>query len=587
MRDTDGAAGTPMRPRLRARAVIWSVLAGAVLGGVVSLAVAPPRGARFEAREPWAVAAPAREDWPRAPRAGEGVRLERGGRLVVTAADAATARSLARAFAAYQTPGGPALADSLAHVRAGWRAVLSGEEQPRGTPATECASLLLARAIWGRTLADRLPLPPPEAAPPGVSAPDGVLGGWHEVRRAAESRRPNALAAALRDATQLETAWFASDAAWRGWLAPVRAEAWRRWQDARADELEALAERLLSSQPSTQARLAERAAQPRMVALDRDLPDPWQAFASPDPSTLRPLVTPNLRLWLPPLLPGAAGGATVSLLLLLGVWLRRLWSRADLGRLGLSAADPNAAGPRLHVVTGATAMVVTRGALELAARRVALGERVLLVDGSARLRLHERLGRDARWGLLECLAADMPMLGLVQYAGHPGLYLLPYGNADRAVGWSRLGRKLDEVEPHFARIVLALDPHAPGELGDELRGLAMEGWWGVPDGGLAGGADKAVARFGIVFRALDLTDVPEATLEALAARVVALRPPGPVPEPAPVLAHAVASGPLLERPALEPIVLDCDLQVRERLRFLAWMRRLQARNRSSELEVTS
>src|SRR5439155_3246809 len=121
--------------------------------------------------------------------------------------------------------------------------------------------------------------------------------------------------------------------------------------------------------------------------------------------------------------------------------------RVRLLRGATSAAGPSAAGPCLHVVCGSTPSAVIRAVLELAARRVALGERVLLVDGSARLRLHERLDRDARWGLLECLAADMPMLGLVQYAGHPGLYLLPYGNADRAVGWSRLGRKLDEVEP--------------------------------------------------------------------------------------------------------------------------------------------
>ena len=50
--------------------------------------------------------------------------------------------------------------------------------------------------------------------------------------------------------------------------------------------------------------------------------------------------------------------------------------------------------------------------------------------------------RHARWGLLECLATDMPVLGLVQYAGHPGLYLLPHGNAERSVGWSPLGRSL-------------------------------------------------------------------------------------------------------------------------------------------------
>jgi hypothetical protein len=37
--------------------------------------------------------------------------------------------------------------------------------------------------------------------------------------------------------------------------------------------------------------------------------------------------------------------------------------------------------------------------------------------------------------------------------------------------------------------------------------------------------------------------------------------------------------------APEPIVLDCDLQVRQRLRSLAWLRRLRADNRRAEAQV--
>jgi len=84
-----------------------------------------------------------------------------------------------------------------------------------------------------------------------------------------------------------------------------------------------------------------------------------------------------------------------------------------------------------------------------------------------------------------------------------------------------------------------------------------------------------------------LSELADATLEALAGRVIALRPAGPAPEPAPITARTVAPIPPLPQPVHERIVLDCDLQVRERLRFLAWMRRLQAQNRSEELEVTS
>src|SRR5262249_59532452 len=96
-----------------------------------------------------------------------------------------------------------------------------------------------------------------------------------------------------------------------------------------------------------------------------------------------------------------ATGAVLSLtLLLLMAWSRSRGLRAEALRMGAHAADPASAGPDLHVVTGPTAAAVTRAALELAARRVALGERVLLVDGSPTLHLHERLDRDARWGLL-------------------------------------------------------------------------------------------------------------------------------------------------------------------------------------------
>src|ERR1051326_5995208 len=257
------------------------------------------------------------------------------------------------------------------------------------------------------------------------------------------------------------------------------------------------------------------------------------------------------------------------------------------GEGGGARAAPAAAGPHLHVVTGGTPSAVMRAALELAARRLALGERVLLVDGSSRLRLHERLGRDARWGLLECLAADMPVLGLVQYAGHPGLYLLPHGNAERTVGWSSLGRKLDEVVPHFARIVLALDPGSPAGIGDALRGRAMEGWWGGTDRRAETAADLATARFGIVFHGLELASLPDPTLELLAERVRALSPAGPAPEPAPITAPAQLRLPPAPRPALEPIVLDCDLQVRERLRLLAWMRRVEAEHRRIEVQAPS
>jgi hypothetical protein len=41
------------------------------------------------------------------------------------------------------------------------------------------------------------------------------------------------------------------------------------------------------------------------------------------------------------------------------------------------------------------------------------------------------------------------------------------------------------------------------------------------------------------------------------------------------------------RPPLEPIVLDCDLQVVQRLRFLAWMRRVEAEERGDGAPASS
>jgi hypothetical protein len=591
MRDKEAASETTARIRVRARSVLSGLLLGGLIGACAAIATAPPKGARFEARQPWVVSAPAAQDWPRPPRAGERVRLEwdlGGATLVVTGADATGARSLARAFAGWQSPGERALHDALARLRLEWRGELPASSPPHRTRVAECASILFARAIWGRTLADRLPIPAPAVPPEDAVPPEAVLSAWNDVREAASDADPKQLLAALHDAATRETAWFANPELWPGELAPARAERWRRWQDHRAEELEARAERMLDTQSLLQRRFAELAVHPHLVAFDEGISDPWQPFPSPDPTALRPLVRPIARVWLPPIEWGAVLGAAFALgLTLLRAWRRARALAAEAERLGPLVPDASEAGPSLHVISGPTAAAVTRGALELAARRLALGERVLLVDGSARLRLHERLGRDARWGLLECLAAEMPVLGLVQYAGHPGLYVLPHGNADRAVGWSRLGQKLEEVVPHFGRIVLALDPQAPAEVGDALLGCAMEGWWGQLDAGFTRAMDQAMARFGIIFHSLDLEQMPEATLEALAARVGALRPAGPVPEPAPITAAVPVHRLEPQPPALEPIVLDCDLQVLERLRFLAWMRRLQADHRDQGLEATT
>jgi hypothetical protein len=589
MRDTEAAADLPAGISVRARSLIWTLVIGALLGSWCGLALAPPAGARFEARLPWPGASPGPRDWPHAARAGESARLTGapdGPELVVTAGSAGSARALARAFVAVNTPGTPEFNARIEATRAAWCDAVGSDPLPAHTRAAEVAARLLARARWGRSLAHVFPVAGPEVEVPEPVAPAALLDAWQEVQGAIRATDPAAVEAALARSGELESRWFSDDRAWSGWLPAARAEAWRRWQLARAVELEDAAARGFARQSPFQRRLARQLAREYLVAFDEGASAPWLAFAPPDPRAVRPLVRPILSAWWPPL---AAGGGVGVLLAVLALWLgARLQPALPQVRLlphATVSADPSAPGPRLHVVSGGTPSAVMRAALELAARRVALGERVLLVDASASLRLHERLDRDARWGLLECLAADMPMLGLVQYAGHPGLYLLPHGNADRLVGWSSLGRKLDEVVPHFGRIVLALEPHAPAGIGDAVRGRAVEGWWAGADPRAARAADLATGRFGIVFHGLDLSDFPEASLEVLAARVLALRPPGPPPEAAPITARALPRMPPAPTAAPEPIVLDCDLQVRQRLRSLAWLRRLRADNRRAEAQV--
>lgn len=586
MRDQDAATDRSARTSVRASSIMWTLLAGALVGCACGIAIAPPMGARFEARLPWKQSLPAESDWPRVARAGETARLvngAHGSELIVTASSAGSARELLRGLVASQLPGGGGLGERFAHTRELWRHALVAGPVPDHTIASERAAVLLARARWARELTSNLPVTPTAETTPEAVPPMNILETWEEVSRLANNGNPSALANAIVLADELERVWFTDDREWLGWSATARTDAWRLAQIDRAEAMEVAAELALAGQTLRQRELASELASVKLVELDTRVSDPWSGVEAPAPGTLRPVVRPIALAWLPPMSVGAGIG---MLLALFALGLGSLRSPV-VARVRPGSADPAADGPRLHVVGGGTPAAVTRAALELAARRVAVGEKVLIVDGSTRLRLHERLERDARWGLLECLAADMPMLGLVQYAGYPGLYLLPYGNAERLVGWSSLGRKLDEVMPHFGRVVLALDPQSPSALGDALRGRAMEGWWADADGRAQKGADAATARFGIVFHRLCLAAMPEPSLQALGERVSELRPSGPAPELAPITARALPRMPVVVRAPLEPIVLDCDLQVRQRLRFLAWIRRVQAADRRAELPVTS
>jgi len=591
MRDKEAAAEPAPRAPLRAGSVVLGVVAGVLVGVVCALLVAAPRGARFEARLAWGEGPPTTADWPRPARAGESARLEstpRGRELVVTATSAAAARDLTRALAGRHTPSAAQLSTRLAQVREAWQRDAPAGEAGRRTRSTQCAALLLARSRWGEELAMELPLPPPTRVLPATPPPPEVEDAWLNVSWVADDRDPTLLLQALEEAARHERNWFSDAAAWTGWKPSGRAEAWRRWQHSRARFLEPIASQLMAWEGGAQRQALQSTAARALLTVDERMGDPWGPFATATPPVVKPRVRPIASAWLPPLLVGAGAGALLSLLLLVVfAFLRPGPARVPSVAALHEGADPAAAVPELHVVTGAAPGPIVRGALELAAHRVAHGDRVLVVDASPRLQLHERLGRDARWGLLEALAAEMPVMGLVQYGGHPGLYVLPYGNAERAVGWSRLGQKLDELLPQFARVVLAVDAGAPTAIGDSLRGRAMEGWWAGPIGRSARKAEEATGRLGIALHPLSLDGISEVTLEAVSARVAVLRPAGPAPEPAPITAPVVVAPPTSPPPPLEPVVLDCDLQVKQRLRFLAWMRRVQAEDRRTGARVSS
>jgi hypothetical protein len=272
---------------------------------------------------------------------------------------------------------------------------------------------------------------------------------------------------------------------------------------------------------------------------------------------------------------GAIVGACVALRRRSGPAPKRPRSRAQL--------EPALPAAWLQVVSGASREVLEATLTEMAARCLARGERVLVIDGGRATALHQTFGGEARLGLTECLREDYPLLGLVQSGGHAGLYLLAHGAPARLTRWSALGRLLEQAWRHFGRVFLVVDATAHHAVGDAVRGRVLEAWWAGASGGVPRVALALGERLGITFRHYGLGDRMHATLETLEARVLELRAGAEQPAPEP------ADLPARPAPAAEPVavarpqVLDCDLQVRERLRFLIWMRRVQAESRRETL----
>ena len=459
---------------------------------------------------------------------------------------------------------------------------------PLLSPGAERASLLLAAAQRDRDLAACLPAPYagdarasglPPGAPP--QTPASVRAALESLAQCAQEGDALTLKQDLREAALAEDAWFGAGVPAPGASAAVRGAHWRAYTLARADSLSALAAQVLTSETPLQQALAPAAAVETIAALDAELPAGYQALADATPLGPLPAAVPLPAAWARLLGLGALFGALgAGAAAALGLLTRRVGRRAAVAFA--PARDPGAEGPWLHLVAGPNATAVARATLELSAHALARGERVLVVDAGPRLVLHERFGREARWGLMECLLADMPILGLVQYGGRPGFYLLAHGNAARGEGWASLGQRLDDAKPHFGRIILALDSGAPRAIGDALLGRALEAWWAAPVQRLPRIAVELTARLGIAFSGLGLDAIPEVQLELLSARVEALRGRPVAPRLEPMVAVPALAVAQVMAPVPEPVILDCDLQVRQRLRFLAWMRRVQSESHPIE-----
>ena len=108
--------------------------------------------------------------------------------------------------------------------------------------------------------------------------------------------------------------------------------------------------------------------------------------------------------------------------------------------------------------------------------------------------------------------------------------------------------------------------------------MHLEGWW--PQGGSEARRAAGIGgRLGIQFSALNLDGLLVPRLEALEARVWGLIVP-PVEAGAPI-AQTPGSTPAEVQEESAPLDLESDPRVRERLRFLLWMRRVEAEGAAS------
>jgi len=630
--------------RLATVVLLAGVLPGVGLLGAGLLGVLPERLALggvplYEARVHWQGGPPASGEWPRPRRAGEqAVPFENGDRtlLAVRSFTAAGTEALARDLQRRRLSGVDASSARRTETRARWRSELAPGGIAALPPAGQCAALLRARLLLV-VLVDPKVAPEAPRETPGSAAQQARLARAEaEVVRLALAARPDSLASALTICASAEGEWLRALAAEPASDLGTRTEAAWRWHErSRAPALDQ-AERALEAMLSkSQNDVVVTAAFAQALWLERLAPDPSAALFVHGVWEPVPRAFPIVRTWIALFTAGALAGAALALV----PWVPWLWRRSRPRAVhvvrGVPAAlSPHACGERfpqlprdprrawdaelgwLHLVSGPDPARIAHAAATLAGGFVGRGERVLLVDAGRRLRLHERFGGDTRWGLGECLAGEVPLLGVVQGAGRAGFFFLAHGAPGHAGRWDGLSGLLEDAREHFDRVLLALDPKVPRAAALPLGGRVLEAWWAEPGPGLPRSAVALSERLGIPFSCFDLNWLTEAMPEAESAAPV--QAPGPPPSGDEIgaaqtacLAGAEALAPADPGPgeeAFEPmelgsgsagaieavarsggeaVVLGCDLEVRERLRFMVWMRRVRAERRAAAFETSA
>jgi hypothetical protein len=624
---------------LLAGALVGAGLAGAALRGILPERFALAGVPLYEARVGWRGGAPARGEWPRPLRAGEQVALLENGDhplLVVRSSTAADAGTLARDLQRRRLSGVDGSSARRAEVRARWRAELAAGERAPLPPAGQCAALVRARLLLV-VLVDPQVSPRAPIESPGSTARHAALARAEaEVVRLALIARPDSLAAALTVCASAEGEWLRALATEPASDPLVRIEAAWRWHErSRAPTLDQVERALEATLSKSQNNAVLTAAFAQALWLERLAPDPSAALFVHGAWGPVPGALPVVRTWIAWLAAGALAGSVLGLVLCLPwLWWRSRPRPVRVGRGVPAALSPHAGADRyaqlprdprqawdaelgwLHLVSGPDPGRIAHAVSILAGGFVERGERVLLVDAGRRLRLHERYGGDTRWGLGECLAGEVPLLGAVQAAGRAGFFFLAHGTPGRAGRWDELSGLLEDARTHFDRVLLALDPKVSRAAALPLGGRVLEAWWAEPGPELPGNAAALSERLGIPFSCFDLNWLMEAMLEAEPpARVPAPGPPpsedeigvSPLacltPEATPPIADPesgeVALEPMEGVPvsadaietaacsAGEPVMIGCDLEVRERLRFMVWMWRVRAERRAAAFETSA